>query len=174
MCVWFVGCVTRRHAGRGEATGLLAAGIELYAAARILRHTDPKLTAKTCAHNVRQVELEPTPGLEPGTYGLRSGTGSRRARGVPILPFSHGYGFGDFPERPHATRQSQPVCCISAARIATTRFAKDAVERLGIKRSTVYTLCAKGELNCATGSHSRRGSVVNSSERAGNFPRPRR
>src|SRR5438128_12219953 len=95
------------------ATLLLAAGVDLYAVARILRHTDPKLTFKTYAHLVpgylhAQIDrlpaapfaalvlhdrrratdprrkslenlptnqpgwVEPTPGLEPGTYGLRN------------------------------------------------------------------------------------------------------
>jgi integrase len=97
------------------ATLLLAAGVDLYAVARILRHTDPRLTFKTYAHlvpgylhaqidrlpaappksaalvlqegkrhrnrrssdpeNVRSikgVQLEPTAGVEPATYGLRN------------------------------------------------------------------------------------------------------
>ena len=97
------------------ATLLLAAGVDLYAVARILRHTDPRLTFKTYAHLVpgylhaqidrlpaappkfaalvlhdgekapnrrksdleniaaiKGVEMEPTAGVEPATYGLRN------------------------------------------------------------------------------------------------------
>jgi len=95
------------------ATLLLAAGVDLYAVSRVLRHTDPKVTFKTYAHLVpaylhaqidglpaapfaalvlhdrhratnprrkslekpaadQQVEVEPTAGLEPATYGLRN------------------------------------------------------------------------------------------------------
>jgi hypothetical protein len=109
----FTGPGSVRYTRHTTATLLLAAGVDLYAVARILRHTDPKLTFKTYAHLVpgylhaqidrlpapfaalalhdrrratdprrkspekpaadQRVGMEPTPGLEPGTFGLRIG-----------------------------------------------------------------------------------------------------
>jgi len=42
----------RLHDTRHTTATLLAAGVDLYAVARILRHTDPRLTFKTYAHLV--------------------------------------------------------------------------------------------------------------------------
>src|SRR5204863_315211 len=50
------------------ATLLLAAGVDLYAVARILRHTDPKVTFETYAHLVPgylHAQIDRLPKLEP-------------------------------------------------------------------------------------------------------------
>ncbi len=72
------------------ATLLLAAGVDLYAVARILRHSDPKITFETCAHLVPgylHAQIDRLPKLEPfAALVLRparpesgSGAASRRA-----------------------------------------------------------------------------------------------
>jgi excisionase family DNA binding protein len=107
--------------------------------------------------NTAPGKLEPTPGLEPGTYGLRRGTGpnpeapeesqsftsrmvtdSATSPNVPPHPDNH----GQFA----ALVLHESGCLVSP---------KEAALRLGIKRSTVYTLCAKGEIP-----HARVGSLV--------------
>ena len=55
---------------------------------------------------------------------MERGGESRGAQGVPLCHVSRSYGISAFPERPDAPGQSQPVCCISAARMGTTRFAE--------------------------------------------------
>jgi len=53
------------------ATLLLAAGVDLYAVARILRHTDPRLTFKTYAHLVHgylHAQIDRLPSAQPAKF----------------------------------------------------------------------------------------------------------
>ena len=93
-----------------------------------IRASDPLAVAKGAES--RAVTVEPTAGLEPATYGLRSGPGPNPAE----------------PE------ESQPFVLHGSGRLVSR---KEPAERLGIKRSTVYTLCANGELP-----HVRVGSLL--------------
>ena len=60
------------------ATLLLAAGVDLYVVARILRHTDPRLTFKTYAHLVpgylhAQIDRFPAAPPKPAALVLQEG-----------------------------------------------------------------------------------------------------
>ena len=101
--------------------------------------------------------LEPTPGLEPGTYGLRSGTGSNPAEPEEPQPFTSravtdSATSPNVPTHPANHDQFAALVLHGSRRLVSP---KEAAERLGIKRSTVYTLCANGELP-----HVRVGSLL--------------
>src|SRR5258705_475658 len=80
------------------ATLLLAAGVDLYAVARILRHTDPKVTFETYAHLVPGYLREQIDRLSalvpqrdtnisvPATNGTEVGEGARVPISVPSVP----------------------------------------------------------------------------------------
>jgi excisionase family DNA binding protein len=95
-------------------------------------------------------EVEPTAGLEPATCGLRMRhtenieqfEESRRFTSRRLTPA------GISPSvstRPDNHDQFAALVLRGSERLYSP---KEAAGRLGIKRSTVYTLCAKGELPC--------------------------
>ena len=100
---------------------------------------------------------EPTAGLEPATYGLRSGTGANPAEPEESPSFTSRTVTASatsphVPTRPDNHGQFAALVLHGSGRLVSP---KEAAERLGIKRSTVYTLCAKGELP-----HVRVGSLL--------------
>ena len=101
--------------------------------------------------------MEPTAGLEPATYGLRSGTGANPAepeesRSVTFRGVTASAPSPNVPTHPANHSQFAALVLHGSGRLVSP---KEAAERLGIKRSTVYTLCAKGELP-----HVRVGSLL--------------
>ena len=101
--------------------------------------------------------LEPTPGLEPGTYGLRRGTGPNPAAPGEYQLFTSrtvtdSVTSPNVPTHPDNHGQFAALVLHGSGRLASP---KEAAERLGIKRSTLYTLCAKGDLP-----HVRVGSLL--------------
>ena len=105
----------------------------------------------------RAKRVEPTAGLEPATYGLRSGEGQAPAVPEVTQTFtSHTVtksgASPNVPARPDNHGQFAALVLHGSGRLVSP---KEAAERLGIKRSTVYTLCAKGELP-----HVRVGSLL--------------
>src|SRR5207253_754557 len=94
---------------------------------------------------------------EPATYGLRSGTGANPAEPDESLSCTSrtvtaSATSPNVPTRPDNHGQFAALVLHGSGRLVSP---KDAAERLGIKRSTVYTLCAKGELP-----HVRVGSLL--------------
>jgi excisionase family DNA binding protein len=101
--------------------------------------------------------VEPTAGFEPATYGLRSGTGSNPAAPAEYQLFTSrtvtdSVTSPNVPTHPDNHGQFAALVLHGSRPLVSP---KEAAERLGIKRSTVYTLCAKGELP-----HVRVGSLL--------------
>jgi excisionase family DNA binding protein len=110
-----------------------------------------------CAPSAIRGSMEPTPGLEPGTYGLRSGraqntTEPEESRSVTFREVTDSATSPNVPPRPANPDPFAALVLHGSGRLVSP---KEAAERLGIKRSTVYTLCAKGELP-----HVRVGSLL--------------
>jgi excisionase family DNA binding protein len=101
--------------------------------------------------------VEPTAGLEPATYGLRMGHGlnpaaSEESRSVPSRGVTRSVTSPNVPTYPANPDPFAALVLHGSGRLVSP---KEAAERLGIRRSTVYTLCANGELP-----HVRVGSLL--------------
>ena len=96
-------------------------------------------------------------GLEPPTNGFEVRRGGDPAapgasRSVTLRGVSDTLTSPNVPTRPDNHGQFAALVLHGSGRLVSP---KDAAERLGIKRSTVYTLCAKGDLP-----HVRVGSLL--------------
>ena len=101
--------------------------------------------------------MEPTPRLELGTYGLRIGPGpdpegSGGSRSVTLQGVTASATSPRVPTHPANHGQ---VAALVLHGSGTLISPTEAALRLGIKRCTVYSLCAKGELP-----HLRVGSLL--------------
>jgi len=101
--------------------------------------------------------VEPTAGLEPATYGLRIGDGQACAapggsQTLTSRTVSDPTASPNVPTHPDNHGQFAALVLHGSARLFSPQ---EAAERLGIKRSTVYSLCARGELP-----HVRVGSLL--------------